>query len=348
MRHTKVEHLRQLTWVVGIAGLAAVLVGCPTSDQPAGSELPIQTGDEQPPGDAAPPGDALVDDSPEAEQTGEEDIDDAPADVIDLPSDAEDEVDVAAEGDSEPEPDADADGVPDEIDVCPGTAEGARIDDDGCADNQRDSDHDVVTDDVDQCPHTPPGTPVDGIGCPIAIGGGDGGSAPGSDDGGDPDDGDDDDGSGSTADIDIRLAANPGAGSPGDLFEVEVFAGNFVDLRGFEIGVDVSGGQAGTLELEDMYIDQQRPDFVFNGLDPIFSFDTVKVRMLCALMSGGVDSETDTYLTTFVFRASTDAGGTFLVFARPGDGTIALDSSTQAMDVRVTSNATIEILDANP
>ncbi len=61
--------------------------------------------------------------------------------------------------------DADQDGVPDGIDQCPNTPQGAVVDPVGCP---IDSDHDGVPDGIDRCPDTPAGTPVDAVGCPLA------------------------------------------------------------------------------------------------------------------------------------------------------------------------------------
>ncbi|HWJ35430.1 MAG TPA: OmpA family protein [Steroidobacteraceae bacterium] len=63
-----------------------------------------------------------------------------------------------------PPPDSDGDGVPDDIDRCPNTPAGAKVDQYGC---EFDQDGDGVVDRLDQCPNTPHGTPVDAKGCPL-------------------------------------------------------------------------------------------------------------------------------------------------------------------------------------
>jgi OOP family OmpA-OmpF porin len=63
-----------------------------------------------------------------------------------------------------PPPDSDGDGVPDDIDRCPNTPPGAKVDQYGC---EFDSDGDGVVDRLDECPNTPKGTPVDAKGCPL-------------------------------------------------------------------------------------------------------------------------------------------------------------------------------------
>jgi OOP family OmpA-OmpF porin len=60
--------------------------------------------------------------------------------------------------------DSDGDGVPDNVDQCPNTPAGVRVDSTGCP---LDSDKDGVPDYKDHCPNTPAGTKVDENGCPI-------------------------------------------------------------------------------------------------------------------------------------------------------------------------------------
>lgn len=63
-----------------------------------------------------------------------------------------------------PPADSDGDGVPDNLDQCPGTPHGVQVDSHGCP---LDSDHDGVPNYLDRCPNTPPGTKVDVHGCAI-------------------------------------------------------------------------------------------------------------------------------------------------------------------------------------
>lgn len=65
-----------------------------------------------------------------------------------------------------PQPDADGDGVPNNLDKCPNTPKGVKIDKFGCP---ADSDHDGVADSEDKCPSTPMGVTVDKTGCPEAL-----------------------------------------------------------------------------------------------------------------------------------------------------------------------------------
>jgi len=60
--------------------------------------------------------------------------------------------------------DSDGDGVPDNLDKCPGTPKGVKVDKVGCP---LDSDGDGVADYLDKCPDTPRGVKVDKVGCAL-------------------------------------------------------------------------------------------------------------------------------------------------------------------------------------
>jgi hypothetical protein len=63
-----------------------------------------------------------------------------------------------------PRLDSDGDGVFDDMDKCPGTPKGVKVDSKGCP---LDTDGDGVWDYMDKCPGTPKGVRVDGKGCPL-------------------------------------------------------------------------------------------------------------------------------------------------------------------------------------
>jgi len=63
-----------------------------------------------------------------------------------------------------PPKDSDGDGILDDMDRCPGTPAGVKVDRSGCP---LDSDGDGVYDDSDECPDTPRGVRVDQKGCPL-------------------------------------------------------------------------------------------------------------------------------------------------------------------------------------
>ncbi len=133
---------------------------------------------------------------------------------------------------------------------------------------------------------------------------------------------------------------------PGAQLEIDAYGDEYVDLRGVEVQVQVTGGTGGTLTLEDMYINDQRADFAFYSQEYFDAFNVEDARAVCAMSSGGVNSSENKYLATFVFRASQDASGTFTVSAVPGDGvtgTLAADSGSQQMTVNIVQDARVRI-----
>lgn len=60
--------------------------------------------------------------------------------------------------------DTDGDGVKDSRDKCPGTPQGAPVDENGC---EFDDDNDGVVNSMDRCPNTPAGVQVDSYGCEL-------------------------------------------------------------------------------------------------------------------------------------------------------------------------------------
>lgn len=65
-----------------------------------------------------------------------------------------------------PPADSDGDGVNDNLDKCPNTTSGARVDASGC---ELDSDRDGVADRLDRCANTPAGDKVDAVGCGVTV-----------------------------------------------------------------------------------------------------------------------------------------------------------------------------------
>jgi len=150
----------------------------------------------------------------------------------------------------------------------------------------------------------------------------------------------------SAGSITMWPAASPTSGGPNDVFEVEVYGTVFTGLAGYELAVAVTGGTSGSLELEELRLDDEEANFVFYGLTEYHAFDASVPRMGCALADGGVNSYAPKYLGTFVFRASGDAVGTFTVSLVEGDGetgTLAVDSSGETMLVTIFTETTIEV-----
>ncbi len=147
----------------------------------------------------------------------------------------------------------------------------------------------------------------------------------------------------------ITLNASQRAARAGDTVQVRVFIdGSLPDLRSYQIETAVSGGRRGAIDLVEVSI-ETRDDHVFAGRpdDRFDAFNASNGRMLSGLTGdSGVETLKTAYLTTFTYRVSADAIGTFVVdvlhdeaegdqtfLIAPGDAKIAVGSTTPAVIV---------------
>jgi hypothetical protein len=111
----------------------------------------------------------------------------------------------------------------------------------------------------------------------------------------------------------LRLVANPSLARSGGVVEVEVYLdGDLPDIRGYQLHLGVSGGNAGRLELVDIAV-HDRKDAVFAGLAPWRAFNIQTGQMVAGLDSAGIAAPAGAYLATFTFQVSADAAGAFTI-----------------------------------
>ena len=104
--------------------------------------------------------------------------------------------------------------------------------------------------------------------------------------------------------------------APEQLVDVEVYV-DCVDYLGtYEVSLTVTGGQTGALELEDLFIDTDREDYVFGAASIVSAVSLPGCKLGAMLQDGGVVVDEPAYLGTFTYRASADAGGVFSVTVR--------------------------------
>jgi hypothetical protein len=142
----------------------------------------------------------------------------------------------------------------------------------------------------------------------------------------------------------ITLTAANSA-QPGELVRVDVTLDTAVEeLRGYQLHVESSGGRQGSLELVDIVVDNRR-DLALGSAEPWRAFNAQTGQMVAGLDGQGHPVAAGSYLATFVFRASKDAAGAFVVDLRHEDGNsadrtflfgshsgkIALDATTPAV-----------------
>jgi cysteine-rich repeat protein len=131
----------------------------------------------------------------------------------------------------------------------------------------------------------------------------------------------------------VRLWSSQHRITSGDEVEVEVFIDGPVGaLRSYQLDLEVTGGRSGELELVDISV-EARKDEVFARRRDVF--DAVN-RSTGQILSGleadeGVPVRKTAYLATFTYRASSRAGGEFVIdlasetyLVAPGNGEITV------------------------
>jgi hypothetical protein len=133
------------------------------------------------------------------------------------------------------------------------------------------------------------------------------------------------------------------AGVDGDLYFVDVFVQGVSNLRTYQVGLTVEGGNAGELVREEVIIDEDRPDYVFTQLNYLAPADQVGGRAAGVLHDGVVDKAEPAYLGTFAFRATPDAAGTFQVSVDTGSKSLLADGQNEQLEFATSTPATITI-----
>lgn len=141
----------------------------------------------------------------------------------------------------------------------------------------------------------------------------------------------------------ITLVSSQSRVYPDRPVSVDIFVNGMVDLRTFQVSLEVIGGTAGTVAIEDMEIDRTRSDYVFGTLQKVDAADKIGHRVGGVLISGGVDATEMSYLGTATLRPSADAQGTFRVTVKGGDrSTLLWTSQNTPVKFRVEA-ATISV-----
>jgi len=117
--------------------------------------------------------------------------------------------------------------------------------------------------------------------------------------------------------------------SPGESMTLDVFVNGVPSLRGYQAALAVTGGASGSVAVTDLWIQKDRPDYVFGKLDKLDAVDRVGARLGGVLMDGGVDATGPLYLGSYTVQASADASGTFRINIRDDDSDLRNPQSFQ-------------------
>jgi len=132
-------------------------------------------------------------------------------------------------------------------------------------------------------------------------------------------------------------------GQSDGVYWVDVFVQGVTNLRSYQIGLVVSGGESGELVREVVEIDKARADFVFGQLEAIAAEDQIGGRLAGVLIDGGVDMATPAYLGTYAFRPSPGARGTFEVSFETSVKSFLADGQNEMFEYRTGPSALITI-----
>lgn len=121
-----------------------------------------------------------------------------------------------------------------------------------------------------------------------------------------------------------------------DYATVEVFIKNYVDLRGYEVAVELFGLNEESATLVDAFIDTEKADYVFRDVQPFNAIDLRgSGRLAGALMEGGVDGDAAAYLGTFVYQIPKEAGNHLRAKMAANDRTQLRGSSAQPIEFKL-------------
>lgn len=103
---------------------------------------------------------------------------------------------------------------------------------------------------------------------------------------------------------------------------VDVFAHDLQDLRGYELALN-QGHATPRATLVELFVDENRADFSFFGLEEFVAADHNRGRLAGALMAGGVSRRAAAYLGTFVYELPVESANSSINLE------FSLDSRTQ-------------------
>ncbi len=101
------------------------------------------------------------------------------------------------------------------------------------------------------------------------------------------------------------------AGEVDGLILFDVFVSGVVDLRGYQVTLEAIGMKGDLLDLQDIWVDTVRPDYVFASQQVVTAVDLVGGRLAGAMFLGSVDAMRPAYVGTFAFNSPPEASGTF-------------------------------------
>lgn len=141
----------------------------------------------------------------------------------------------------------------------------------------------------------------------------------------------------------LNVKAVQATAAAGTMVSFDVYLSGASDLRGYQVAVDVTGGDNGKLTLADIHQDVNRADWVFAGQQIVNASDLNGSRVVAALWNGGVDAGSMKYIGTFSYQASDDASGTFTAKVRVSEDTALRDSNSAPIGYQAGAVGSVQI-----
>lgn len=142
----------------------------------------------------------------------------------------------------------------------------------------------------------------------------------------------------------ITVATSHPAVPVGGVVEVQVFLTNAQNVAAYELHMSVTGGPAGSLELESIFVDKNRKRFLFGRAQVVEAIDLKGKRAAIITYSRGADVGTaaKAYLATFRYRVSPEANGVFTVNINTTKSFVS-DSAVQRIAFRAGLSARVAV-----
>ncbi len=118
--------------------------------------------------------------------------------------------------------------------------------------------------------------------------------------------------------------------TPGGLVTVDVMLSNADSVSGFQVKIDATGGDQGSLTLEDIALDKSRRNTLFGQAALLETMSPATGELLAIRQDSkgvSVGANEQSYLATATFRVSPDARGTFSINVNTKGNTLLIHSS---------------------
>jgi len=142
----------------------------------------------------------------------------------------------------------------------------------------------------------------------------------------------------------LRLRPSRTRVAVGGLVSIDVYLDNAVELRGYQLAVDVSGEVPGSARLIESVVDATRVDFVFADEPHYATKDLNRGRLAAATLTQQFQATSGAYLGTFVFQVSRQASGVLEFALRTGEESILLINAATGMELSVPPGIVVEVV----